>query len=91
MNPELFIADNWSYTPICYLCQRSGIPLQRHHKIFRSHQGDNSDENLVNLCIVCHNAVHGIKSKGVFNCDVCPKNCYFGQKFKGTPNVEKPW
>lgn len=88
--------DKWSYSPICYLCQRS-LKLQKHHKIFRSQGGGSTipgtnESNLVSLCIVCHNAVHGIKSfDGEFNCDVCPKNCYFGQKFRGEPNVKKPW
>ena len=41
-------------------CQGCGARqhLQVHHKQFRSHLGDDSEENLITLCERCHNLVH---------------------------------
>jgi 5-methylcytosine-specific restriction endonuclease McrA len=45
--------DGWR----CQLCgTRSGLEV--HHKEFRSHSGDDSEENLITLCTSCHDAVH---------------------------------
>ena len=42
-------------------CQKCGSleNLQVHHKTFRSHQGNDSLDNLVTLCAYCHMAEHG--------------------------------
>jgi 5-methylcytosine-specific restriction endonuclease McrA len=32
--------------------------LEVHHKEFRSQSGDDSEQNLITLCAVCHDAVH---------------------------------
>lgn len=42
-------------------CQSCGTMsnLEVHHKQFRSHAGDDSEENLITLCFVCHASVHG--------------------------------
>ena len=32
--------------------------LEVHHKRFRSHTGDNSEENLITLCVSCHGEMH---------------------------------
>jgi len=32
--------------------------LQVHHKEFRSHSGNDSEENLITLCVRCHGLVH---------------------------------
>lgn len=42
-------------------CQGCGArqQLQIHHKEFRSHSGDDSEENLITLCDHCHKLVHG--------------------------------
>ena len=42
-------------------CQKCGAleNLQVHHRIKRSHQGDDSLGNLVTLCAYCHMAEHG--------------------------------
>jgi predicted HNH restriction endonuclease len=41
-------------------CQSCGAMsnLEVHHKDFRSHSGDDSEENLITLCNPCHARVH---------------------------------
>ena len=45
--------DGWR----CQLCGAMSN-LEVHHKEFRSHSGDDSEQNLVTLCSVCHATVH---------------------------------
>ena len=42
-------------------CQSCGAMsnLEVHHKQFRSHSGNDSEENLITLCSTCHASVHG--------------------------------
>ena len=42
-------------------CQSCGAMsnLEIHHKRFRSHSGDDSEDNLITLCFTCHASVHG--------------------------------
>jgi len=42
-------------------CQACGSMqhLQVHHQQSRSHSGDDSDENLITLCVGCHKLAHG--------------------------------
>ena len=46
--------DGWS----CQVCG-SYKNLEVHHKEFRSHQGSDTEENLITLCNSCHRATHG--------------------------------
>jgi 5-methylcytosine-specific restriction endonuclease McrA len=41
-------------------CQSCGAisNLEVHHQEFRSHSGDDSEQNLITLCTSCHAAVH---------------------------------
>jgi 5-methylcytosine-specific restriction endonuclease McrA len=41
-------------------CQSCGtmVNLEVHHKEFRSHSGDDSQQNLITLCSACHSTVH---------------------------------
>ena len=41
-------------------CQNCGSTqhLEIHHKEFRSHSGDDSEENLITLCNHCHGLAH---------------------------------
>jgi 5-methylcytosine-specific restriction endonuclease McrA len=41
-------------------CQSCGTmsTLEVHHKEFRSHSGDDSEENLITLCSTCHARAH---------------------------------
>ena len=43
-----------------YRCKSCGMRsgLSCHHVVFRSHQGEDTMENLVTLCESCHKAVH---------------------------------
>ena len=45
-------------------CQSCGAMsnLEVHHKDFRSHSGDDSEENLITLCDRCHKRAHGHKN-----------------------------
>jgi 5-methylcytosine-specific restriction endonuclease McrA len=45
--------DGWR----CQFCG-SMRGLEVHHKDFRSHSGEDSQENLITLCNACHAAVH---------------------------------
>jgi 5-methylcytosine-specific restriction endonuclease McrA len=60
--------DAESYKKLClevlqrdgWRCQNCGgrERLQVHHKQFRSHSGDDSEENLITLCVTCHSSLH---------------------------------
>ena len=41
-------------------CQSCGAMsnLEVHHREFRSHSGNDSEENLITLCTACHGSVH---------------------------------
>jgi 5-methylcytosine-specific restriction endonuclease McrA len=41
-------------------CQSCGSMsnLEVHHNEFRSHFGDDSEENLITLCVPCHRGMH---------------------------------
>jgi ATP-dependent DNA helicase RecQ len=45
--------DGWR----CQACG-TGSSLEVHHKEFRSHSGDDSEQNLITLCCACHGSVH---------------------------------
>ncbi len=42
-------------------CQSCGslINLQVHHRKFRSHGGNDCEDNLITLCNACHKTLHG--------------------------------
>lgn len=46
-------------------CQSCGTMsnLEVHHQQFRSHSGDDSEVNLITLCMECHARVHGALAK----------------------------
>jgi 5-methylcytosine-specific restriction endonuclease McrA len=50
---EVLIRDGWR-------CQSCGSMsnLEVHHRKFRSHSGDDSQENLITLCTLCHGSLH---------------------------------
>ncbi len=41
-------------------CQKCGTMsnLEVHHRQYRSHSGDDSEENLITLCNACHSSIH---------------------------------
>jgi len=49
-------------------CQACGTMsnLEVHHRQFRSHSGDDSEQNLITICAVCHAEIHeGDGLKGI--------------------------
>jgi len=53
LRQQVLRRDNWR-------CQSCGARtnLEVHHTEFRSHSGEDSDENLVTLCAKCHRLLH---------------------------------
>jgi len=47
-------------------CQSCGAMsnLEVHHQQFRSHFGDDSEQNLITLCNACHDALHHLPQQG---------------------------
>jgi 5-methylcytosine-specific restriction endonuclease McrA len=53
LHQQVLRRDGWR-------CQSCGTMsnLEVHHKEFRSQSGDDSDENLITLCVACHADIH---------------------------------
>ena len=53
LRQQILRRDGWR-------CQSCGTMsnLEIHHKQFRSHSGDDSEENLITMCIACHAIAH---------------------------------
>ncbi len=60
MRQQVLRRDGWR-------CQSCGTMsnLEVHHQAFRSHVGDDSEENLITLCAGCHADIH----QGAKPCD----------------------
>jgi 5-methylcytosine-specific restriction endonuclease McrA len=43
----------------CQLCGKWGV-TQVHHIVYRSQGGGDVDDNLISLCVDCHNKSHGL-------------------------------
>jgi ATP-dependent DNA helicase RecQ len=58
LRQEVLCRDGWR-------CQSCGAMsnLEVHHKQFRSQSGDDSEENLITLCVACHNCVHSLRAR----------------------------
>jgi 5-methylcytosine-specific restriction endonuclease McrA len=50
---QLLQRDNWR----CQACG-SRTALEVHHLKFRSHQGEDTEQNLITLCTSCHRQIH---------------------------------
>jgi 5-methylcytosine-specific restriction endonuclease McrA len=50
---EVLSRDGWR----CQLCGTMSH-LEVHHKVYRSHSGDDCSQNLITLCAKCHAGVH---------------------------------
>jgi 5-methylcytosine-specific restriction endonuclease McrA len=59
LRDQILQRDGWR-------CPKCGslISLEIHHKKFRSRLGDDSAQNLITLCVVCHRAEHKCPSLG---------------------------
>ncbi|MGH9539182.1 MAG: HNH endonuclease [Terriglobales bacterium] len=54
LRKQILRRDGWR----CQSCgNRSNLEV--HHKEFRSHCGDDAEQNLITLCAGCHSLVHG--------------------------------
>ena len=53
LRKQVLRRDDWR----CQYCGSSSN-LEVHHREFRSHSGDDSEENLVTLCAECHSLAH---------------------------------
>jgi 5-methylcytosine-specific restriction endonuclease McrA len=53
LHRQVLNRDNWQ----CQMCG-SRRNLQVHHKEFRSHSGDDCEDNLITLCHKCHARAH---------------------------------
>jgi 5-methylcytosine-specific restriction endonuclease McrA len=53
LRDQVLRRDGWR----CQFCGTM-CELEVHHKEFRSHSGDDSEENLITLCVQCHAGVH---------------------------------
>ena len=53
LRQQILRRDGWR-------CQSCGSMsnLEVHHREFRSHSGEDSEENLITLCSVCHAIMH---------------------------------
>jgi 5-methylcytosine-specific restriction endonuclease McrA len=53
LRKQVLRRDGWG-------CQSCGAMsnLEVHHKEFRSQSGDDSEENLITLCALCHASMH---------------------------------
>jgi 5-methylcytosine-specific restriction endonuclease McrA len=59
LRQQVLLRDGWR-------CQSCGTMtnLEVHHKQFRSHSGDDSEQNLITLCAACHDETHhNVKSE----------------------------
>ena len=74
--------DGWR----CQLCG-SMTNLEVHHKQFRSHSGEDDEQNLITLCLNCHSSAHGQ--------DVGPKSgdqgCGEGATQVSELDLQLPW
>jgi 5-methylcytosine-specific restriction endonuclease McrA len=54
LHQQVLRRDGWR----CQVCG-SMQNLEVHHLRFRSHGGDDSEQNLITLCAQCHSEAHG--------------------------------
>ena len=54
LREQVLRRDGWR----CQLCG-SMTNLEVHHKQFRSHAGEDDEQNLITLCFNCHSSAHG--------------------------------
>ena len=53
LRQQVLCRDGWR----CQLCGAMSN-LEVHHLQYRSHEGADSEQNLITLCSICHSAVH---------------------------------
>ena len=58
------VALREAYCDYCQLCGQTGV-IQVHHIIYRSHGGGDIPDNLISLCLSCHDDAHGRGGNGL--------------------------
>ena len=53
LRTQILQRDGWRCQACGAMCN-----LEVHHQEFRSHSGDDSEQNLITLCSTCHATVH---------------------------------
>ena len=53
LRAEVLKRDGWR----CQFCG-SRTQLEVHHQEFRSHSGEDTERNLITLCLGCHRSIH---------------------------------
>ena len=61
LRQQVLRRDGWR----CQVCGAM-TNLEVHHKVFRSHLGPDSEENLITMCTACHDRAHG-NVRNIFN------------------------
>ena len=61
LRQQMLRRDGWR----CQCCGAMSN-LEVHHNQFRSHSGQDSEENLITLCATCHASVHGETKRFVY-------------------------
>jgi 5-methylcytosine-specific restriction endonuclease McrA len=59
LRQQVLRRDGWR----CQLCG-TRANLEVHHKQFRSHSGHDSEQNLITLCVRCHEEMHSPRREG---------------------------
>jgi 5-methylcytosine-specific restriction endonuclease McrA len=54
LRQQVLCRDGWRYQACGAMSN-----LEVHHQEFRSHSGQDSEDNLITLCAKCHASVHG--------------------------------
>lgn len=102
IDPDFFRHPDGKHI-LCVLCHLRPA-CHTHHAEFKKMGGRkgkmkeliNRPENLKDICLVCHDAIHERHSNhGGFSCDVCPQltTCWYGSRLLGLPyeHLEKPF
>jgi 5-methylcytosine-specific restriction endonuclease McrA len=62
LRSDVLRRDGWR----CQVCGAMSN-LEVHHREFRSQSGDDSEQNLITLCITCHSDIHRMTDKPEIN------------------------
>ena len=54
LREAVYERDKWK----CRACNRTRGGLHAHHRIYRSHGGPDTMENILTVCHVCHSDIH---------------------------------
>ena len=68
-NAKAYVLSRDNYACQCCKAKGKGVRLEVHHVVYRSQGGSDNPDNLITLCVKCHEAVHKeklqLKAKGL--------------------------